>query len=247
MADDFSYLSEVFPDWYDQMFQHYAEHLIPTEDEGYIELELDEQTKFIDYLGLTKEQFRQAFLDPYLELASKNKLSPGVLSKLADFQSKAIGHRREVLLNGETPLVFKVEPSSTNYLKALSWTVINVISLKLPGFELWQGDYDIPNTLPERQCHYCGAMDSDKRDKAFNQKLIYCHAVGCKNSSNPNPEEHKKCCYGQWGNIKKSFRQRLKRNADYKPEVIKIFIEFCNERLEENLKIQNEIRYKPSN
>lgn len=242
MSYDFSYLSEAFSKWHDQKFKHYGEHLIEPESDEYIDYVLDKQFEFIQSLGLTTKQFEQAFLAPYLKLANKKHLSFEVLKTIADIQSKAIGHRKEVLFSDDTPLIFKVEPSSMDYLNALDWTVINVMELSLPGFEPIDGEYDIPLEIPFQQCRYCGQKDNDKGGIPFDKKRRYCHIKGCKKSAFPNPEEHKRCCVGQWGLLKKTFRQRLYRHADYPPEVKRLFEEFCNDRLEKNLKITTRVQ-----
>ena len=246
MEHDFSHLSKFFTKWHDEVFDYYGKHLIEPENDGFIDDLLHEERDFVRQIGLTESQFEKSFLTPYLRLSNKKELSLGTLKKISDIQSKAIGHRQEVLFNGETPLMFKVEPSSSNYLNALNWTVVNVQELSLPGFTFIDGRYDIQTENPFLQCRFCGRKATDERGRHFNKKLRYCHVKGCRGkSTDPNPDEHKKCCYGQWGLIKKTFRQKLFRNKNYQTETKILFKMFCQNRLEGNLKIQTRVQIEP--
>jgi hypothetical protein len=246
MTYDFSLLSDPFTVWYDQHFQRFGEHLIEPESDNHLEILLHEKTDFIQSLGLTLDEFEANFLAPYLKLSEQKKLTFEALQIITDMQSRAIGHRPEVLYDGEIPLLFKVEPTSLNYFDSLDWTIFNIYDLNLPEFEFIEGKFMMVLDMPYRQCRYCGRKDhyygKDNKKILFNNKQRYCHAKGCDFTSLSNPELHKQCCYGQWGLIKKSFKQRLYRNADYMPEAKRIFIDFCNERLEKNLNQVAKIR-----
>lgn len=92
---------------------------------------------------------------------------------------------------------------------------------------------------PVNQCLYCGKPDfyiinngtHDIKIK-FNKKRKFCHTYICNDVNQSNPEAHEKDChYGIW--IRKTTREKA----------IKIFLDFCEKQLKENLKIKYLVQY----
>lgn len=102
---------------------------------------------------------------------------------------------------------------------------------------------------PVNQCLYCGKPDfyiinngtHDIKIK-FNKKRKFCHTYICNDVNQSNPEAHEKDChYGIWIRKKKSLIERMSQTT--REKAIKIFLDFCEKQLKENLKIKYLVQY----
>lgn len=132
---------------------------------------------------------------------------------------------------------------------ALDWLLVHVKYIALFDFE---DEISYECKVPYRQCIYCGALDKFEAPKymvntkyiEFDERKRFCHDVDCKTLSGPNPEVHNPHChYAIFSRKKKTLIDRIKKShsAD---EAIKIFLDFCEKQLKENLNIKYIVRTK---
>jgi hypothetical protein len=96
--------------------------------------------------------------------------------------------------------------------------------------------------LPDRQCLYCGRLDTDQRGYPFKKHSKTCHAPGC-DSSDPTPKADKKgCCSAAWRKLKKSFHAKCRHHQQQKHRLIEIFQDFCETRYQANLQMNKKVR-----
>ena len=132
---------------------------------------------------------------------------------------------------------------------ALDWLLVHVKYIALFDFE---DEISYECKVPYRQCIYCGALDKFEAPKymvntkyiEFDERKRFCHDVDCKTLSGSNPEVHNPHChYAIFSRKKKTLIDRIKKShsAD---EAIKIFLDFCEKQLKENLNIKYIVRTK---
>lgn len=249
---NFSYLRDCLTDFYRQKIQNcQAEsiHKQALQDLIFIHPQ-GNMTPFKQLcakLGLTEVQFAERFLNPWQELSTED------IQEVSKYWNWAHSPRKSLLM--------QISPIDEH--KALHWTFINVFELNLPGLELFLPEYEIelkkhnqghmdlitqmyiapPYSLPYKQCHYCGRLEKDSRQHEFGKRqLKYCHLSHC--PSDPSSSLHIQCCYGNWKRLKTNLQKKLKRANQDADKIKELFLEFCESRYLENLKVQSPVRFK---
>ncbi len=141
-------------------------------------------------------------------------------------------------------------------LNALQWLSAQVADTQLFPMQI---DYK----EPYKQCLYCGMPNfyireneekTNREEVYFTEQKKCCHKYDCIVSSTNLNDHEDGCHYKIWKQKKKNLRQNLNRTYDLlekQPEnkkyihkkLEKIFIEFCEKQLKENLKIDYTIQY----
>ena len=142
------------------------------------------------------------------------------------------------------PVFTEVKFEINNLPNALEWTIVNVAELRF--FDMNGINYN----EPYNQCHYCGEPDEYEHKsgtKRFNSKVKYCHDFNCdslKIAGASNPMLHEKCHYGIFAKMKKRLYQQMRTRKLTKEEKIKLFLDFCEERLIANDNISWNVQTK---
>lgn len=132
---------------------------------------------------------------------------------------------------------------------AMDWLLVHIKYIALFDFE---DDISYEVKKPYKQCIYCGAIDKFKapsfiRNKEyieFDERKHFCHSVDCTTLSGSNPEYHDpNCHYAIFARRKKTLIDRIRKSHNAKTAV-KIFIDFCEKQLKDNLNIQYIVRTK---
>lgn len=129
---------------------------------------------------------------------------------------------------------------------ALDWLLVQVFNLNLFEFDISLLER---GAEPINQCIYCGKPDfyiinngTHDIEIKFNKKRKFCHTYICNDVNQSNPEAHEKDChYGIWIRKKKSLIERMSQAP--REKAIKIFLNFCEKQLKENLKIKYLVQY----
>ena len=239
-------LSAVFENWYLKKMK---------------EIEADKNLNkppknMLKRLAISENEFYEKYINPYKNL-SKQDLET-VFKVLAPELIETYIKEGSLLVGCELKLKYDI--SFTRKENALSWLLFQVDLLGI--FKLSK---NLKKFLfvPYHQCYYCGKPNYYIRNgkiKKFNLKEILCPKDKCQNSS--NPEKHDNCCYAKWVRKRKSLEKALSvvdnlyhDIEDYEDEKLsneqkdvlnnkldKIFIDFCENQYQENLKINYTIQ-----
>lgn len=246
----YSTLSEIFESWFFNKLREIS-----------VDKNLNTPPQnMLKRLGIKENEFYDIYIKPYKNLSKHDLelvfkiLAPALLETYTGIKFDLTD---ELPFNGE----LKYDLSSVRKENALNWLLFQVDLL---------GIFNISKKLnkllikPHNQCYYCGKPNFYIRNdkvKKFNKKEKFCHKDNCKNSS--NPEKHDNCCYAKWARKRKSLEKTLSvienlandiienyedNNASFEQKAIfdnklnEIFIKFCEEQYQENLKINYTIQ-----
>jgi hypothetical protein len=195
-----------------------------------------------------KENFNKIFIEPYINRSKED------LKLISKYQTNYIfeTYGKQIFFN----VSIEEKPS---YFKAIDWVMVNIKELNLEGLN-FSYEYHYDDVMeefyrePYKQCRCCGRLDKDTRtntkNNTFNNKSKFCHLNDCELTS-LNPNDHEEgCCYREWKIIKKHLKQKFKRimlnkkssRNEKEKTITDLFIQFCNDRLEHNKSIENEVR-----
>ena len=239
-------LSEVFENWYLKKMKEIE-----------AEKNLSKPPKnMLKRLAISENEFYEKYINPYKSLSKHDLdtvfkvLAPELIETYTKDNSLPVG----------CELKLKYDISFTRKENALSWLLFQVdlldifnLSKNLEKFLL----------VPYHQCYYCGKPNyymKNGKIKKFNLKEILCHKDKCQKSS--NPEKHDNCCYAKWVRKRKSLEKALsvadnlycdienyedeklidKQKTILNNKLDEIFIDFCENQYQENLKINYTIQ-----
>lgn len=169
-----------------------------------------------DTLGLTREEFKKSFVEPYQGLSGQKLI---IISHLQNLFSAMGNYKIEI-----TPIE-----------NALDWTFVNIADLDL--FNIWKSGYshgvirDPARHMPCHQCLYCGRVDADELGTfSKHHKKWFCCVKSCQGVDGMLSEHDEKCCTRLWRTTKSNLLRRLNRNYENKNKVLELFKNFCEER-----------------
>lgn len=237
----YKFLTERFEDWFLSKYDNFSEQAHDERGTCY------EDYKYIaNKLNMSPENFVNIFCEPYANLDEETIYE--IQSVQSDF----------LFQHSKSKVTFKYNYEYLNMKNALEWLLVNIVDVNL---------FKLNKTLkyykkPELQCHYCGKLRMDPKDKRFNDGHFFCHARGCKSKSkNPKPHMEAKCCAGFWQFDKKSFTTKMGNyikdenytakelmNGKREEKCARLLFEFCEIQLKHNLeKINVSIRHYDKN
>lgn len=241
----YNQLADVFLDWYSKKEKEIKSNL---------NIERPPE-KLLAKLNITEDEFYDIYIVPYCNL-NKEDLKI-VFSVLA---TELSNNYLDENIYAHCSLSIKYDLLTERKLNALHWTLFQISLLNI---------FDLPDYFrkriesPYKQCYYCGKPDFYKinnKIKSFNKKEVFCHNNLCEKSS--NPEKHDDCCYAKWTRKRKTLEKALSVNInlytdieDYEHgdlndnqqeffdnKLEQIFLNFCEQQYQENLKIDYLIR-----
>lgn len=232
-------------DWNIFMIKKYNFDFLKEPFEEWFELKADEiydsgenaANILNDYYKKNGVDFYKIYIEPIKNLS---KIERDAFLKALSFH----------LANDYSPMPDKVKYVITQGMdpmpNALDWLLVHVFNLNLFEFDISLLERGVE---PVNQCVYCGkpnfyVINNGSHDIKikFNRKRKFCHTYICNDVNQSNPEAHEKDChYGIWIRKKKSLIERMSQVS--KEKAIKIFLDFCEKQLKENLKIKYLVQY----
>lgn len=213
----FEFLKESFEEWFEQK----ADEIYDSGKNAANILEKSFKDKGVD--------FYEKYINPIKQLSKieREALFKALAFYLADEYSPMPDKVKYTISQGMDPMP-----------NALDWVLVQIFNLNLFEFDISLLERGVE---PVNQCIYCGKPDFYTINNGirymevkFNGKRKFCHKHECNNLNQSNPESHeKKCHYRIWGRIKKNLVEKMSRVTQ--EEATKIFLEFCEERLQDNL------------
>jgi hypothetical protein len=242
--DDYSFLNPVFA-----KFLLSKGQVLIEETEDPIEKRRKAFQKKLNTL-VKKQLLSEAEVKTWV--AGLSQLPTEKLYLIAQLQSEFMALR-----NGPN-LRFTVDMTPESPIRrALNWTVIHVLELGLKGLDPWEvyltdflgtenwhiAGQDIPLKGLYRQCYWCGKLNYgiSEPGKTIRKSQKYCHSVDCTKRDLSNPAEHMDCCLGQFGLIRRRYRERFRyqgkgvSKVQHQQQIKENFLIYCEERFAENL------------
>ncbi len=179
-------------------------------------------------LGLTEDEFLEKFINPYLDIPiTKWKVIAKEQTRILKDKGLLNYFQEEYRLP-----IFNIKFSDDSYFDAIDWTILQIKNLNLEGFKLLNIAEEFYRE-PIKQCLLCGSSFEIQENQRITKR--FCSYE----------------CDEEWHKIKKIFRQKLKRvmlskkySAEEKKQLVtKYFLEFVNNRFNENKKIKNNLKY----
>ena len=222
-------LKKAFLDWFEE------------KSESIYDIGENSQKFLIQNLGTSEQKFYKKYIEP---IAKLNNL------QLYHF-FKALSYN---LADRFSPLPYIIKYQITHKMNpepnAMNWLLVQLNNIALFDFI---NDIDYYEE-PYRQCIKCGKPDyyevldinNKPHREYFDNRKHFCHGDNCYTLNATNPEYHDKddkCHYATFARKKKTLIDRIKK-ADKAEDAVKIFIDFCEKQLYDNLTIEYAVRPK---
>lgn len=245
-------LSVVFENWYLKKLKEIESNKIVKKP----------PKNMLKRLAMNENEFYEIYINPFKSLSKQdlNTIFEILAPELLEIYTKIkfdLNENESIPFNGE----LKYDLSSVRKENALSWLLFQV---DLLGIFNLSKNLEKTLLIPYHQCYYCGKPNFYIRNgkaKKFNLKEIFCHKDNCQAGSNTG--KHDNCCYAKWARKRKSLEKALNaaenlivdiienyedNNSSLEQKAIlenkldKIFIKFCENQYQENLKINYTIQ-----